>query len=418
MAVPFLPLLNLGAGSSAAPAARMSESSALVPQGEGGASFAQAMARLQSKGDEGQVFEPSELAVFSEPDLVFSAELASDLPSGLSAQWHIYAQSLIAEVVTDEVVGEQSLMLHAAPEASVGTVDFEEAETHPVLPGFLPSASPQSASALDEGEEFFSVPRTTLDGRTLAEPSPGFSRWSVDRGAALGVLEQPYAQAEAQANQVKSVAGSAELASQGALRMSTGDLGGNNTMNLFAQELERPRGGEEQKLSEADLKTVLHAERGVSASASPAPTGRVAVPVQVAFGLPHWATDVAERTAKLVGQNIQSAELKLDPPELGPLNVRISVNQEQASVHFVSANPSVREALDQSVARLRELLQEQGLSLVDSGVSDQGPQQDGSGQPSEDRGVPGASSDTDQDETAGELARQSVTLSSGIDDFV
>lgn len=99
--------------------------------------------------------------------------------------------------------------------------------------------------------------------------------------------------------------------------------------------------------------------------------GRAAIPMTVAFGHAQWANGLAERTAWAVGQAIHTAEIQLDPPELGPLQVRIHVNQDQASVSFVSANPLVRDAVEQTMGRLRELLQEQGLNLVDSGVADQ-----------------------------------------------
>ncbi len=100
--------------------------------------------------------------------------------------------------------------------------------------------------------------------------------------------------------------------------------------------------------------------------------GRVQVPVEMQFSNPRWSAAVAEKAALLVSQNISRADLQLDPPELGPLQVRIQVHHDQAVVNFVSANPQVREALDMSMVRLRELLQDQGLQLLDSSVSDHG----------------------------------------------
>ncbi|VUD56401.1 Flagellar hook-length control protein [Thalassocella blandensis] len=95
-------------------------------------------------------------------------------------------------------------------------------------------------------------------------------------------------------------------------------------------------------------------------------------PVNVSFGQPEWAGMVAERSAMMAAQSIKFAELQLDPPELGPLQVKVSVNHDnQASISFVSANAHVREALDLNSSRLRELLQEQGVDLVDVDVSDQ-----------------------------------------------
>lgn len=99
--------------------------------------------------------------------------------------------------------------------------------------------------------------------------------------------------------------------------------------------------------------------------------GRIQIPLNMQFSHSQWSNGVAEKTAALISQNINSAEIQMDPPELGPLQVRIQVHQDQASVTFVTANPQVRDALDASLLRLKDMLQEQGLQLVDSGVSDQ-----------------------------------------------
>lgn len=145
---------------------------------------------------------------------------------------------------------------------------------------------------------------------------------------------------------------------------------------------------------------------------------QTAMRVQVAFGHAQWSEALAERTAWLAGQQIHSAELQLDPPELGPLQVRISVHQDQASVSFVSANPQVREALDQSMTRLRDLLQEQGMQLVDAGVSDQ--QRGGNG----DKPAGDASDATNANLAVGENLEaehgpvEVIDTRYGVDDFV
>ena len=109
--------------------------------------------------------------------------------------------------------------------------------------------------------------------------------------------------------------------------------------------------------------------------------GRMAVnsptlmPIHVRFGQAEWAGMVAERTAMMAAQRISSAELQLDPPELGQLQVRVSVHNEQASVVFHAPNNQVRDALDQNLSRLRELFEQQGIDLVDVDVSDQSAQE-------------------------------------------
>lgn len=84
-----------------------------------------------------------------------------------------------------------------------------------------------------------------------------------------------------------------------------------------------------------------------------------------------WGEAVVDRVMLLSSQNLKSAEIQLDPAELGRLEVRISVNQEQTQVTFASANAGVREALEGQMHRLREMFTQQGMNLLDVNVSDQ-----------------------------------------------
>lgn len=109
------------------------------------------------------------------------------------------------------------------------------------------------------------------------------------------------------------------------------------------------------------------------AAESLAVTGRgftVQSQVGVPMGHPQWNQSVVNRVMWLSAQNLPSAEIRLDPPELGPLQVRIQVQNDHVQVNFVSQNPNVRDALDQQANRLREMFAENGMSL-DVGVSDQ-----------------------------------------------
>ncbi len=94
--------------------------------------------------------------------------------------------------------------------------------------------------------------------------------------------------------------------------------------------------------------------------------------VQVPVGQPQWPSAVAERVMWMSSQRVTSAEIHLDPPELGPLAVRVSINQDTASVTFSSQHAAVREALDLGAFRLREMFESEGLDLANVDVSDQG----------------------------------------------
>lgn len=88
------------------------------------------------------------------------------------------------------------------------------------------------------------------------------------------------------------------------------------------------------------------------------------------LGHPQWSQAVGERVLWLAAQNLSAADIRLDPPDLGTMHVKVSIQQDQASVSFVSPHPVVREALDQQATRLREMFAEQGLNLVHVDVSD------------------------------------------------
>ena len=90
---------------------------------------------------------------------------------------------------------------------------------------------------------------------------------------------------------------------------------------------------------------------------------------------PQWSHALGERMQWMVGQQLQQAEIRLDPPELGSLDVKVTVNKEHATVHFVTHNPQVRDALEAATPRLREMFAESGLNLGDVNVSQESFQQ-------------------------------------------
>lgn len=90
------------------------------------------------------------------------------------------------------------------------------------------------------------------------------------------------------------------------------------------------------------------------------------VPVRV--GDTGWHQAVADRVVWMIGKGQQAVQLKLNPAHLGPMEVRLSLNQDQASVSFLSSHAAVREALEQAVPRLRDMLGQQDIQLVQVSV--------------------------------------------------
>jgi len=103
-------------------------------------------------------------------------------------------------------------------------------------------------------------------------------------------------------------------------------------------------------------------------AAAPAQSLNLPTPMQQ----PGWDQAVGERVVWMARQGVQEARIQLNPREMGPVDARVSISQDQqASVTFVANNAATREALEAAMPRLREMLQESGLTLAQSEVSQQ-----------------------------------------------
>ncbi len=76
-----------------------------------------------------------------------------------------------------------------------------------------------------------------------------------------------------------------------------------------------------------------------------------------------------ERVSSMLSINNKVAEIRLDPPEMGSMQIRIRSDAEQAQINFVVQNQQAKEALEQTLPRLREMLAQQGIDLGESTIS-------------------------------------------------
>jgi len=91
-------------------------------------------------------------------------------------------------------------------------------------------------------------------------------------------------------------------------------------------------------------------------------------------GTTAWNDGLAQQVTLLVKDGEQIAQLRLDPPDLGPLEVHLSLDhgeQGVAHVQFVSAHAPVRDALEAALPQLRAALAGNGILLGQATVGDQ-----------------------------------------------
>ena len=117
------------------------------------------------------------------------------------------------------------------------------------------------------------------------------------------------------------------------------------------------------------------------------------------------------RLVWMAEQRLGHAEIRLNPEHVGPIEVRVELDGEQVRAEFHSAHAEVRQAIEASLPRLRELLGQHGLQL---GQADVGQGQAGDGQSA--RGNPGTAT-TDAETSAGSQAATIVQRRGLLDEY-
>jgi flagellar hook-length control protein FliK len=210
---------------------------------------------------------------------------------------------------------------------------------------------------------------------------------------------KPFAAAGAPKNPALAAAGADLGAGAQGAASSAAAAGGDGAVDLRALQGAVKADARAQPDMEVSLQQVRDAallaaqkEAGPAAAAlAPAPPASLAA-VQAAatageqltarVGTTAWESQVGQKVVYMVGSEEQTASLTLNPPDLGPMQVVLSVTNDQASVTFSSNELEVRQALENALPRLREMMSENGIALgnatVNAGMPDGRQAQDGS----------------------------------------
>jgi flagellar hook-length control protein FliK len=103
-----------------------------------------------------------------------------------------------------------------------------------------------------------------------------------------------------------------------------------------------------------------------------APLGKGYGSLDIPLNQPGWDQALGNRVRWMLNEKLLVAELKLNPPNLGVLEIRVQQEGDRTSIQFIAPQAAVRDAVDGALQRLRDLFQESGLNLGDVTVSQQG----------------------------------------------
>ncbi|EPF6064462.1 flagellar hook length control protein FliK [Enterobacter cloacae] len=105
------------------------------------------------------------------------------------------------------------------------------------------------------------------------------------------------------------------------------------------------------------------------ASAQPAATVATAPVLSQPLGTHEWQQNLSQHITLFAKQGQQTAELRLNPEDLGQVHISLKLDNDQAQLQMVSAHSHVRAALEAALPVLRTSLADNGIQLTQSSVS-------------------------------------------------
>ncbi len=189
----------------------------------------------------------------------------------------------------------------------------------------------------------------------------------------------------------------------------------NDSGSEFAAALVRARGDDGAVLAATQASASAEAAKN---SAAVVQNSTPALVVNTPVGNAGWTGEIADKLTWMVGRQEQRVELVLNPPQLGRVEVSLTLNGDQASAQFLSANPVVREALDSAMPRLRDMLAEGGITLGQTHVGSDSPGQAANQRENSDnrQGAGSGSAMVDMPVRAGSTATQWLSRGRGLVD--
>lgn len=122
-----------------------------------------------------------------------------------------------------------------------------------------------------------------------------------------------------------------------------------------------------------DTMAALHVPRG--AEASPSSQAYVAKPAALPLDQPAlFAERLNQHLSVMLTEHVQTAHLAVSPPELGPIEVRVTLVGDEVKIQLAASHAATREALNDALPRLRASFADSGISLGQASVFAQMPE--------------------------------------------
>lgn len=88
----------------------------------------------------------------------------------------------------------------------------------------------------------------------------------------------------------------------------------------------------------------------------------------IAINRKDFSVAVKEKVMVAVNQKLRQLDIRLDPPELGSMQIKVNMQNEQAAVSFIVQNQQARDALEQHMGKLKDMLGQSGVDVGDTNI--------------------------------------------------
>ncbi|MBC3481023.1 flagellar hook-length control protein FliK [Pseudomonas sp. SWRI77] len=355
------PLLQANAVGKSSRAASSMADKPLQALGGAGGGFDQVMAKQKTFGQDDKVAqakpkdkpEPAQGGKKEAADKPAVADDGNKLPSDDQADTGLSDANLVAGQVTDAQPGAQLIQAQAEAVAPV----LQAAAAQSLASAALPEEAPAEEAFDPDADPLANLPTLRLALEQSAQAKGTTSAHAVDPSQAQGD--------EASVNTLANLIDNAEG--------EAGEPGGKAFGALLEDGLKDTKAASSDTRIDdfADrLASLTQAATAKTANAVPANASPLHQPLPMNQSA--WTEGLVNRVMYLSSQNLKSADIQLEPAELGRLDIRVNVATDQSTqVTFISGHAGVRDALDSQLHRLRELFAQQGLAQPDVNVADQ-----------------------------------------------
>ena len=225
-----------------------------------------------------------------------------------------------------------------------------------ILAACMPQAPRPEAAALAAGAAASSASGKSAKD-TLASLTDEGTGTDPRRPLAAGVADPIAAKASAAA----AAAGGKDAA-------ATKDTDFSALLGQLRQEGRDKEGGQAQTADASPSTLAMLMPANHMTETQPAAAQRPSTLIAAPVGSPLFADETAQRVTWLAKNGIEHAEIRVTPPDMGPIQVSIDMKQNEATINFTVHQTDTRVALEDSLHRLEEMLADSGISLAQANV--------------------------------------------------